>query len=291
MSDLPLPPAPGPGALPGDVDPLDEFHEKLDAFRALRTSDQAAADRFLATLGGHGDVEEEMVLQLSAWKPLYRPDRFEAAHHNAMRALEVLYRNGHRNARVPNLGPLSFAAKYFVKLFTQLIVREHVKSVVTSIGNLYTRRWTSSPKGSDDAAKLRRAMVHVERLTPGYRGRSLALPTFLLGGAVLSSISSLLGELVNEGLKNSAVLVALLAALYLLLFALGWCLLRGAAVARTRIKLALDEPLKILWDTVGAAGTPPKDKAMHFALVAFVVGGVAMVVVPLVVAALVAALA
>ncbi len=267
-----------------DIDPLNEFHEKLDAFRALRRSDHAAADQILAALGGHGKVEEEMLLQLSAWKPLFKPERFDGAHHNAMRALEVLYRNGHRNAKVPNLGPVTFFAKYFVKVFTQLIVRDHVKSVVDSIGNLYTRRWTSSPKGSADAAQLRRAMVHVDKVTPTYKGRSLALPTFLLGGAFLSSLTSGMGKLIDSGTGNPAVLVGLLVALYAALFAIGWCLLRGAAVARTRIKLALDEPLSILWEAVGAAGNPPKDKAMSFALYAFVIVGVSAVVLPAVVA-------
>ena len=266
--------------------PLDEFYEKLNAFKALRNSDQAAADAFMAALGGRGKVEEEMILQLAALKPLYRPDRFEGAHHNAMRAVEVLYRNGHRNAKVPSLGPLTFFAKYFVKVFTQLIVSDHVQSVVGSITNLYTRRWTSAPKGTPDAAMLRRAAWHLERVAPGYKGRSLALPTFLLGGAFLSSISSLMGNLVDSGKKNTAVLVGLLVAVYLVLFALGWCLLRGAAVARTRIKLALDEPLKILWDTVGAAGNPPKDQAMDFALYAFIILGLSAIVVPAVVAVL-----
>ena len=264
--------------------PLDQFYEKLNAFKALRNSDQVAADAFMAALGGRGKVEEEMILQLAAWKPLYRPDRFEGAHHNAMRALEVLYRNGHRNAKVPSLGPLTFFAKYFVKVFTQLIVRDHVQSVVGSITNLYTRRWTSAPKDTPDAAMLRRAAWHLERVTPGYKGRSLALPTFLLGGAFLSSISSLLGNLVDSGKKNTTVLIGLLVVVYLVLFALGWCLLRGAAVARTRIKLALDEPLKILWDTVGAAGNPPQDEAMDFALYAFIILGLSAVVVPAVVA-------
>lgn len=267
-----------------DVDPLDEFHEKLDAFKALRRSDQTAADQLLGALGGHGKVEEEMLLQLSAWDPLFKPERFDGAHHNAMRALEVLYRNGHRNARVPNLGPLSFFAKYFVKVFTQLIVRDHVKSVIGSVGNLYTRRWSSAPKGSPDAAKLRRAMVHVDKVAPTYKGRSLALPTFLLGGAFLSSLTSGLGKLIDSGTGSPAVLVGLLVALYALLVALGWCLLRGAAVARTRIKLALDEPLKILWETVGAAGNPPKDKAMDFALYAFLLVGLSAVVLPAIVA-------
>jgi hypothetical protein len=273
-----------PDEMVPDESPLDEFHEKMEAFKALRNSDEQAADQFLAALGGRGKVEEEMILQLAAWKPLYRADQFEGAHQNAMRALEVLYRNGHRNAKVPNLGPLTWFAKYFVKVFTQLIVRDHVQSVVGSITNLYLRRWTSAPKESPDSAMLRRAAMQVERVTPGYKGRSLALPTFLLGGAFLSSISSLLGNLVDSGKENTTVLVVLLVALYLLLFALGWCLLRGAAVARTRIKLALDEPLRILWSTVGVAGNPPKDDAMDYALYAFIILGLSAIVVPVVVA-------
>lgn len=283
MADVSTPAVDGaaPGTRPDD-NPLDEFREKMDAFKALRDSDEKAADQLLGALGGHGKVEEEMILQLAAWKPLYRPQQFEGAHQNAMRALEVLYRNGHRNAKVPKLGPLTWFAKYFVKIFTQLIVRDHVQSVVSSITNLYLRRWTSAPKETPDATMLRRAAMQVEKVTPGYKGRSLALPTFILGGAFLSSISSLLGNLVDSGKENKTVLIVLLALLYAVLFALGWCLLRGAAVARTRIKLALDEPLRILWDTVGAAGNPPKDEAMDYALYAFLILGLSAIVVPII---------
>jgi hypothetical protein len=161
-------------------------------------------------------------------------------------------------------------------------VRDHVQSVVSSITNLYLRRWTSAPKETPDATMLRRAAMQVEKVTPGYKGRSLALPTFILGGAFLSSISSLLGNLVDSGKENKTVLIVLLALLYAVLFALGWCLLRGAAVARTRIKLALDEPLRILWDTVGAAGNPPKDEAMDYALYAFLILGLSAIVVPII---------
>ena len=65
-----------PGGPAPDENPLDEFHEKMEAFKALRNSDEQAADQFLAALGGRGKVEEEMILQLAAWKPLYRVDQF-----------------------------------------------------------------------------------------------------------------------------------------------------------------------------------------------------------------------
>ena len=44
-----------------------------------------------------------------------------------------------------------------------------------------------------------------------------------------------------------------------------------------------DEPLRILWSTVGAAGNPPKDDAMDYALYAFIILGLSAVVVPLIV--------
>ncbi|HUP74062.1 MAG TPA: hypothetical protein VM282_13565 [Acidimicrobiales bacterium] len=83
-----------------DLDALDEFNEKLNAFRAFRSNDTYAANKLFESLGGRGRVEEDMLLQLGAWLPLYKPDRFEQSHHVVMRALEVLYRNGHRKGPV-----------------------------------------------------------------------------------------------------------------------------------------------------------------------------------------------
>ena len=53
-------------------------------------------------------------------------------------------------------------------------------------------------------------------------------------------------------------------------------------MARHRIRLTLDNPLKALWETVGAAGTPPKDSSASFALIAIVLSGLALVLIPVV---------
>jgi hypothetical protein len=279
--------ADGEGA--SELDALDEFSEKLNAFKAFRSSDSDAADKLFESLGGRGKVEQEMLLQLGAWLPLYKPDRFEQSHQVVMRALEVLYRNGHRKAPV-KLGAATPIAQYFVQLVTRFVVRDHVKNVVRSLTNLYVRRWTSAPKDTRDAAMLRRAWMQVEKVAPGYGGGSIGIPTFLVGGAFASSLTGLLSNIGSTGGSNKGsnkiVLVVIAIVLYALLVALAYGVIRGAAIGRRRIKMALDQPLKHLWDVVGAAGDPPKDQARMFALVSLIVMALAAVAVPLIAAIL-----
>ena len=266
-----------------ELDALDQFSEKLNAFRAFRSSDTEAADKLFESLGGRGKVEQEMLLQLGAWLPLYKPDRFEQSHQVVMRALEVLYRNGHRKAPV-KLGVATPIAQYFVQLVTRFVVRDHVKNVVKSLNNLYMRRWTSAPKDTRDAAMLRRAWSQVEKVAPGYGGGSIGVPTFLVGGAFASSLTGLLSNIGSSGGSNKIVLVAIAIVLYAVLVALAYGVIRGAAIGRRRIKMALDQPLKHLWEVVGAAGDPPKDQARMFALMSLVVMALAAVAVPVVAA-------
>jgi len=271
------------GTHESELDALDEFSEKLNAFKAFRSSDTAAADKLFESLGGRGKVEQDMLLQLGAWKPLYKPDRFEHSHEVAMRALEVLYRNGHRKAPV-KLGPATPIAQYFVQLVTRFVVRDHVKNVVKSMGNLYLRRWTSAPKDTRDAAMLRRAWFQVEKVAPGYGGSSIGLPTFVVGGAFASSMTGLLSNIGETGGSNKILLVILAVVLYALLVAMAYGVIRGAAIGRRRIRMALDQPLEHLWDVVGAAGDPPKDQAKTFALMSLIIMAVAAVAVPVVAA-------
>jgi hypothetical protein len=52
-------------------------------------------------------------------------------------------------------------------------------------------------------------------------------------------------------------------------------ILQGSAIARRRISLTLDRPLKALYETIGRCGDPPKDQARVFAILSVV--GVAVV--------------
>jgi hypothetical protein len=56
--------------------------------------------------------------------------------------------------------------------------------------------------------------------------------------------------------------------------------LRGAAMASRRIRLATNAPLATLWEVVGGAGRPPRDQSRKFAIIAIVLTTFAWVVVP-----------
>jgi hypothetical protein len=64
------------------------------------------------------------------------------------------------------------------------------------------------------------------------------------------------------------------------LASLAWIALDAAGVARRRIRLSTDQPMRALWDAVGAAGDPPRDESYNFAIYAIVLLIVAAVVVP-----------
>ncbi|MBK9178035.1 MAG: hypothetical protein IPM45_00445 [Acidimicrobiales bacterium] len=259
---------------------LDELSDNLQAFRLLRKSDEAAADEVLDRLGASGPVEAQIVFEMAAVRPLWIPERFEEAHRLVMHSLEVLDRNGGRPARLPRLGPLKVPTSAFVQLVTRLIVKSHCRSVIEALRRLYGRREASCPPGSPDGLMLRRARSQAERLTPGYSGKGIAIPTFLAGGLVASVGASLLqtaGDLLE---RQGLFLAVATAALFLLFLGAAWGVLRAAAVARRRSRLTLDQPLRALWQTIGAAGDPPRDQSRVFALAAIGLSSVALLLVP-----------
>ena len=71
----------------------------------------------------------------------------------------------------------------------------------------------------------------------------------------------------------------------LIFAAFAWILLRGAAVAHRRARLILRAPLEALWETIGAAGEPPRDDSMTFATVGILLTALAWFVTPAIVAA------
>ncbi len=252
---------------------VDELHDRLFALRALaHTSDEEGTDAILQEFGAKGKVEQDIIKELAAIKPLWMPHRFEEAHYLVMRSLEVLDRNGARPAKLPKLGFLQPIASWLVQLVARFIVRNHQAEVITAIKNLYIRREANSPKNSPERFMLRRARIDAERIMPTLKKNPLGVPTFLLGGAVVSWVSNALGSAVEKAKSKAGFSIAL-GVLFIIFVAASWAILRGAAVARHRIRLSLDKPLHALWETVGAAGNPPKDSASAFALIAIIVSG------------------
>ena len=259
---------------------LDELSGRLETLKLIRTDDDQRADAILEQFGAKGKVESEMLDQLSTGPALAHPDRFEEAHRTAMRALEIFDRNAARAPSNLKAGPLNPVAGYVVQMLIRLIVRDYEKSVVNQIRKLYTRRWANSEKGSPEFGMLRLARLQMERLAPDFQKSSLGFPTFLLGGAALSGVGSLIQRLFATA-AHSRVLVLLVAGAFAAL-ALGgfWCILQAAAIARRRTRIALDQPLQALWETIGAAGHPPRDQSRQFATYAVVLLVVAWIVVP-----------
>lgn len=269
------PPADGVCA---DDEPL--LLDRIDALRVLRASSPEEKGALLEELGGPGKVEQEIVAELAKVKPLWRTDEFSEAHRMAMRSLEVLDRNGARTADVPPLGPLKPVVQWVVQLITRWIVKGYQNSLVTHIRKLYERREANSIWGSDEHIKLRRARIDAIRVEQGFKGNPVGIPTFLLGGAFVTTAASAITNLVESAIDNDALLVIVGVVFALLLLGLSWAALYSAAVARRRIRLTTQQPMQALWDVIGAAGNPPRDQSYNFAVIAIVLLVLSWVVIP-----------
>jgi hypothetical protein len=266
-----------------------QLFDRIDALRVLRADSPEEKGRLLEEIGGPGKVEQEIVGQLSKIKPLWLPAEFPEAHRMAMRSLEVLDRNGVRSAPMPKvLGPLGPLAGVVVQLVTRWIVRGYQNSLVTNIRQLYERREANSIWGSPAHVMLRRARINAVQVEQGLRSNPVGVPGFLLGGAALSGLSSAIGGALAQAVTDDRGRIAMGVGLGALLLGLSWVAIYAASIARRRIRLTTDQPVQALWDTIGAAGDPPRDHSYQFALVAIVLMVLASLAVPIVVWSLVA---
>jgi hypothetical protein len=259
---------------------IDDLTERIDALRVLRAGNPDEAGRMLEQIGGNGKPEQDIVDQLAKIRPLWRPDRFEEAHRLSMRALEVLDRNGARNAKMPRMGPLKPVAEWATQQVTRFIVRSHQNTVIDRVRKLYERREANSVWGSPEHVMLRRARINAVQVETGFKGKALGLPTFLLGGAFISSVFGAIVNAASKAIDSKVGAVIVTVAAGLLFAALSWVVLFSAAVARRRIRLSMDQPLRALYETVGACGNPPRDQSTSFAVFAMVFLALAWVVIP-----------
>lgn len=262
--------------------------DRIDAVRVLRADSEEERGALLEQFAGAGDVERDIVAELARAHPLARPARFEEAHRLAVRSLEVLDRNGARGAKMPaKLWVFRPVAHYIVGLMTRYIVRNHQNGLIEGLRELYERREASSVWGSDEHRMLRRARIDMARIEAGFRGNPVGLPTFLLGGVVLSSIVSALDWLVQLLVGDDiGPRIAVLATASVVLGSLAWLALFSAGVARRRIRMSCDQPVAALYETIGACGDPPRDSSYTFAVYSILLLVLAAIVVPLIVTAL-----
>jgi len=263
-----------------------ELLDRIDALRVLRASSTEEKGRLLEEIGGPGKVEQEIVSQLSKVKPLWQPSQFSEAHRIAMRSLEVLDRNGVRGAPMPTaLGPLRPVVAVVVQLVTRLIVRGYQNSLASNIRKLYERREANSIWGSPAHVMLRRARINAVQVEQGLKSNPVGVPSFLIGGAALSGLFSLIANGLTSAIDDSTGRIVLGVVTAVLMLSLSWVAIYAASIARRRIRLTTEQPMRALWDTIGAAGDPPRDHSYTFALVALILLALAALAIPLVVSA------
>jgi hypothetical protein len=188
----------------------------------------------------------------------------------AVRALEVLDRNGGKAVKVRGAGPLSPVAAFLVQQVATFIVRSHQGTVAGKMLDLYGRREANAREDDPSRYMLMRARMQMERLKPGFKRNALGVPLFVVGGAVFSTMLSLIQRAIVSALSGTLGRILATLAIGLIMLGIGWVILRGAAVARRRIHLSLDGPIEALWQTIGRCGEPPKDPSRTFALIAVV---------------------
>jgi hypothetical protein len=261
-----------------------ELLDRIDALRVLRADSPEEKGRLLEEIGGSGKVEQDIVDQLAKVRPLWRPQEFPAAHRMMMRSLEVLDRNGVRRAPMPRLlGPLKSIVAYVVQLVTRWIVRDYQNNLAGNVRKLYERREANSVWGSEEHMLLRRARINAVQVEQGLRSRRVALPGFLLGGVVLSGLFSLIGRGMSAAVENHAARIVLAIVTAVILLALSWVAIYAASIARRRIRLTTQQPVGVLYDVIGAAGNPPRDRSYQFAVLAIIFMLLAVLAIPVVV--------
>jgi hypothetical protein len=231
-----------------------------------------------------------MLRELADRRPLAHPERFLDAHSFAMRAMEVVERHGHRSPelRLRFLAPLRPGAVFLVRLVARHITYLYLSRLADTLTDLYARREAQTRSGSGERILLRRARLEVERIAPGYKRKRTGFPTFLVG-VVLLPVGTSLGRALGGFHHLPAWLLGVSGVIGLIVTFLGsGVILRGAAMAHRRMRLALRIPLAALWETVGSCGKPPRDDSMTFAYSAVALTVLGWIVLPIAVAVIVA---
>src|SRR5260221_7566172 len=147
-----------------------------------------------------------------------------------MHALEVLARNGSRPPSQLRLGWITPVARWAVQQVIRYIVRQHQAHVADAIRDLYTRRVAWTPAGDPSRMALIRARLDIERASTAYKKKGAGLPTFLAGGAAVSSLAQAARAAGSAAGGSPAGRLGAGGPAFLLLAAPGWVVPPGGAV-------------------------------------------------------------
>jgi hypothetical protein len=151
-----------------------------------------------------------------------------------------------------------------VALVARYLVVSQIRTISTRLRNLYGLREIQAIPGTQERRELRRARMDSERMVDALKTKELALPAFLFALAlpVVAALGRATGWLSSTPVATAVGVVGMLIAL-----AASWFILRGAALASRRIRLATSGPVKTLWETIGWCGNPPKDETRTFVII------------------------
>ena len=242
--------------------------DPLERLKLLSGSDDDIA-AYLDSIEVSSPREREMLTEISRTAPLANVERFPVAHRNLVEALESLARHGYRGTRAGNgLGPLRTPVRYGVELVARYVVVSHIRNLTTGLRNLYGLREAQALPSSPTRLELHRARVDAERMVDALKQRPLGIPTFLIGGALIPLVASI-GRATGL-LRDFRYAGAIAVAGVIMSLIVSWFILRGAAMASRRIRLATQGPVASLWSTIGFCGNPPHDQSRKFVIVAIV---------------------
>jgi hypothetical protein len=260
---------------------LEEIDNPIERLKLLGENDDAIA-KYLDAMEVTSPREREMLYEISRTRPLARVEDFPQAHRNMVEALESLARHGyHGTAAGKSVGPLRTVIRWGVKLVARYVVVSYIRNMSNQLRNLYGLREIQALPGTDERRELHRARIDAERMVDALKTRELALPTFLVGGALIPLFATL-GRV--TGVLGSTVWASALAFVGMLLALIAsWLILRGAALASRRIRLATRGPAAALWNAIGWCGRPPKDQSRTFVIVSVALTLGSWILVPLLV--------
>jgi len=160
------------------------------------------------------------------------------------------------------------------------VVISHLRRVSTDMRNLYWLRAMQAPTPSNERKMLIRCGAEAQALISVFKRRTLGLPSFVIGGVLIPLVLTLFRVFRGLHLDSwwASTIFTVVGAF--VVFVVGAVVLRGAAMASRRIRLATRGPVQNLWTVIGSAGNPPKDQSRKFAIVAIVLTTLMWFVVP-----------
>jgi hypothetical protein len=252
-----------PRLRPEDEDRVNPL-ERLE----LLSGDDAAIESFLDDIDVTSPRAREMLAELARTATIVRPERFVLDHRRVIAALESLRRHGYRGSRAaPGLGPITAFVRWGIEMVARYIVVSHVKTVTTDLRNLYRFRELESVPETPERRMLRPARQDAEALVEVVKGRAIGVPTFVISALLLPLFASVYR--LATGLTFGSWVTATIVGVFGIVVgaAISWFMLRGTAMASSRIRLSLREPLRELWISVGNCGKPPRDHSRRFAII------------------------